>query len=116
MVFFGMPSIQATVEYICLAFAGSVLVADALLHLLPHALEGADHDAMTTTGVAGVVGALSILVVPELFGDHGHDHSHGDDDKARSMQAMGAANLFVEMIHNFVDGISIGLSWMSGSP
>merc|ERR1712232_1350070 len=49
MGFFGMPSIQAAVEYICLAFAGSVLVADALLHLLPHALEGADHDAMTTT-------------------------------------------------------------------
>lgn len=117
IAFVGAPKLEAYIEYFCLAFAGSVLVGDALLHLLPHALEGADHDAMTRTGVAGVVGALFILVIPELCGGHEHGHSHGhSDDLKGQVKAYGIANLVVEMIHNFVDGISIGLSWMAGGP
>lgn len=117
MLFFGAPKIEATLEYICLAFAGSVLVGDALLHLLPHALEGADHEAMGRTGMAAVVGVMFILVIPEICGGHSHSHGHNhDDDIASQVKAYGIANLIVEMIHNFVDGISIGLSWMAGGP
>lgn len=110
---FGAPKVEAVLEYVCLAFAGATLVADALLHLLPHALEGADHDAMTTTGVAGVAGVFFILVIPEMCPDHSHDHG-GDHGHKSHIEAYGYANLIVEMIHNFVDGISIGLSWMAG--
>jgi len=105
--FLQMPSLGAIVEYTCLAFAGAVLVADALLHLLPHALEGASHEDMTGVGLSAVAGAFSLLVVPELCEWHRHKHGHG-------IEASGVANLVTEMLHNFVDGIAIGLSFIAG--
>jgi len=105
--FLKMPSVGAVVEYGCLAFAASVLVADALVHLLPHALEGADHERMSAVGISAVGGSLALLVVPELCEWHRHHHSH-------DIQAYGIANLVVEMLHNFVDGIVIRLSWLGG--
>lgn len=117
-IFGGYGRVEAMAEYVCLAFAGTVLVADALLHLLPHAFEGASHEAQTMSGLAAVVGALTVLVVPEMC-SHGHSHGHGKGEKSchdGAVAASGWANLFVEMLHNFVDGISIGLSWMAGTP
>lgn len=102
-----MPTLGVVVEYTCLAFAGAVLVADALLHLMPHALEGASHDDMSAVGISAVAGAFSLLVVPELCEWHRHAHGHG-------VEASGIANLVVEMLHNFVDGIAIGLSFIAG--
>jgi len=101
------PSMGAVVEYTCLAFAGSVLVADALLHLLPHALEGADHGQASAVGLSAVAGSLGLLIVPELCELHKHSHGH-------SIEASGIANLVVEMLHNFVDGLAIGLSFLAG--
>jgi len=101
------PTIGPIVEYLCLSFAGSVLIADALLHLLPHALEGADHDQMSATGIAATLGCISLLVVPELCKWHQDQRGHG-------IEASGIANLVVEMLHNFVDGIAIALSFLAG--
>mmetsp|Transcript_124298 Transcript_124298/g.247781 ORF Transcript_124298/g.247781 Transcript_124298/m.247781 type:complete len:363 (+) Transcript_124298:35-1123(+) len=102
-----LPTIGGIAEYLCLSFAGSVLIADALLHLLPHALEGADHDQMSAVGISATFGCISLLVVPELCEWHQHQHSHG-------IEASGIANLVVEMLHNFVDGIAIALSFLAG--
>jgi len=104
------PSIGPLVAQTCLSFAGAVLVADALLHLLPHALEGATHTEMTSIGIAGVVGALGLLVVPEVCERHQHQHEAHE----HHVQPSGIANLVVEMLHNFVDGIAIGLSFLAG--
>merc|ERR1712194_95743 len=38
----------------------------------------------------------------------GHDHGHGEH-----VQPYGIANLVTEMLHNFVDGVSLGLSFMA---
>lgn len=116
MAFLGIPSIGVVLEYTCLAFAGTVLVADALVHLLPHALEGADHGSMTAVGLSSVAGSLLILVVPEVCSWHCHDAScHGHVHPAeQGIQPYGIANLLVEMLHNFVDGITMGLSWLAG--
>jgi len=102
-----LPTIGPVAEYLCLSFAGSVLIADALLHLLPHALEGADHDQMSAVGISATLGCITLLVVPELCEWHQHQHGHG-------IEASGIANLVVEMLHNFVDGIAIGLSFLAG--
>lgn len=100
------PKLGSIVEYTCLAFAAVVLVADALLHLLPHALEGADHEQMSSIGLSAVAGSLFLLVVPELCEWHGHKHGH-------CVAASGVANLVVEMLHNFIDGIAIGLAHLA---
>jgi len=112
LVLLNIPSMSITVEYSCLAFAGAVLVADALVHLLPHSLEGADHGEMTSVGLSAVAGCLAILAVPEVLEAH---HSHGHSGHSH-MQAYGYANLVTEALHNFVDGISLGLAWAAGAP
>lgn len=113
LVFLQIPRLGAVVEYSCLAFAATVLVADALIHLLPHALEGADHGTMSSVGISATVGCLAILAVPEVieWHNHRHDGAHGHGPQ---VHAYGWANLVTEMLHNFVDGISLGLSWMAG--
>ncbi|CAJ1393919.1 unnamed protein product [Effrenium voratum] len=114
LVLLRMPKLGPVVEYCSLTFAATVLVADALVHLLPHALEGADHGTMTSVGIAATVGCLGILAVPELCEPHQHKgdcHEHHDQ-----VHAYGIANLVTEMMHNFVDGISLGLAWMAGAP
>ncbi|CAE7354363.1 unnamed protein product [Symbiodinium natans] len=79
LVFLQIPRFGAVVEYCCLAFAATVLVADALIHLLPHALEGADHDTMSAVGVSATVGCLAILAIPEVceWRHQHHDHHEG---------------------------------------
>lgn len=105
-----MPRIGAVVEYCSLAFSATVLVADALIHLLPHALEGADHGTMTAVGIAATAGCLAILTIPGLVEWHhrGHEHSH-------EVHAYGIANLVTEMMHNFVDGIGLGIAWRASA-
>lgn len=108
LVFLRMPSIGFVTTYVCLAFAGGVLCTDALLHLLPHALEGADHSTMGAVGLAASAGCLSLIVLAEVC--EWHQHAHGHDIKA-----YGVANLVVEMLHNFVDGLTLGLAFLAGT-
>lgn len=109
LVFLRIPSLGFLATYLCLAFAGGVLCADALLHLLPHALEGADHNTMGAVGLAAFAGCLSLIVLAEIC--EWHQHVHGHDIKA-----YGIANLVVEMLHNFVDGLTLGLAFIAGTP
>eukprot|EP00913_Durusdinium_trenchii_P002718 g2515.t2 len=108
------------VEYSSLTFAATVLVADALVHLLPHALEGADHETMTTVGIAATAGCLAIMSIPELVEwHHGHRHEKKSAEDAEGQEphvhAYGIANLVTEMLHNFVDGIGLGMAWRAGA-
>jgi len=98
------------VEYSSLTFAATVLVADALVHLLPHALEGADHETMTKIGIAATFGCLAVLTIPGIveWSHRGHVHE-------KEVHAYGWANLVTEMMHNFVDGISLGIAWRTGT-
>lgn len=89
-----IPRMRAVVEYCSLTFAATVLVADAFIHLLPHALEGADHETMTAVGIAATLGGLSILTIPGMVEWHHRGHGHG-------VHAYGIANLVTEVMHNF---------------
>jgi len=107
LVVLQMQSLEGIAMYTCLAFAGSVLVADALMHLLPHALEGKGHDEMAEVGMFAVAGAVGLLAVEQAC--HIFEHSHG-----HCIKAYGYANLIVEMMHNFIDGLAIGLAYLDG--
>jgi len=108
-----IPRLHAVAEYACLSFAGTVLVADALIHLLPHSLEGADHDTMVSVGISATLGCMAVLAIPELL-DHGHAHGSEGCEHQQHVQAFGWANLLTEMLHNFADGMSLGVAWSSG--
>jgi len=119
LVLLKIPQLSGIVEYTCLAFAGTVLVADAFLHLLPHSMEGLDdHAGMNKVGVSAILGSLVVLAIPQIVEPHahGHDHQHDHKEDPNQVHAYGYANLVTEMMHNFVDGISLGLSWLAGTP
>ncbi len=90
------------IENELLMFSAAVLVTDGCLHLLPEALELSESPLRVGT-LAGV-GALLTAAV-QLF-----SHSHENPKKA-----LGYANLLGELIHNFIDGLALGVAWMSGN-
>lgn len=47
--------------------------------------------------------------------DHGHGSNHDGKVAHGKIKAYGIANLIVEMLHNFVDGIAIGLAFLEGA-
>ena len=139
--FLQSKSLKGPVEYLSLCFAGTALVGDALMHLLPEAFGAHSHDppppplgasnshhgphhhhgrghgdaeAHAThhqhdqsdhlfLGLMASLGGLALLVVDSLVSQfHVHEKSFG------------FANLIVELLHNFVDGIAIGMAWVSG--
>lgn len=102
-----IPKVGPVVQLCCLQFAGVTLAADAFLHLLPHALEGASHGEMNAVGLSASAGCLSLLALPHLL-----HHQHGDQEG--HVQAYGIANLVSELLHNFVDGLTIGFSAYAG--
>jgi len=83
-----------------LIIAACVLFADAVFHLLPHCLETLDrgHTLMLTALGAGLTASVQWAT-----------HSHEEPNKG-----MGYANLINELVHNFIDGLALGVSWMSG--
>ncbi|KAJ1454604.1 hypothetical protein M885DRAFT_566086, partial [Pelagophyceae sp. CCMP2097] len=96
-------SARRLTEACCLTLAASVMCADALMHLVPHAFEAAKtHEEQTNVGIAAFLGALALVVFEQLC------HGALPDSK---IKPHGLANLLVEMVHNFIDGIAISVSW-----
>eukprot|EP00633_Aureoumbra_lagunensis_P002846 CAMPEP_0197299102 /NCGR_PEP_ID=MMETSP0890-20130614/45249_1 /TAXON_ID=44058 ORGANISM="Aureoumbra lagunensis, Strain CCMP1510" /NCGR_SAMPLE_ID=MMETSP0890 /ASSEMBLY_ACC=CAM_ASM_000533 /LENGTH=261 /DNA_ID=CAMNT_0042777253 /DNA_START=248 /DNA_END=1033 /DNA_ORIENTATION=- len=78
------------------------MVADALLHLLPEALE--ENDA-SRIGFITFLGAVSVLVFETCLEFLGF---------AKVIAPYGIANLAVESLHNFIDGIALGAAFAAG--
>ena len=90
------------IEKELLMVSAVILVTDAFMHLLPEALE-LNQSAGRVSGLA-TLGVLLTVAVQKIA----HSHAHPN-------QALGYANLLNEIIHNFIDGLALGVAWMSGT-
>jgi zinc and cadmium transporter len=97
------------VSTVLVAFAVGTMLGDAFLHLLPEALAEAPSGATLARTLAGflVFFALEKLVRHR----HGplHRHHHGDREP---LPERAAINLLGDALHNFIDGVLIGASWL----
>jgi zinc and cadmium transporter len=92
------------------SFAAGGLLGDAFLHLLPEAAEE------TGLGIAAslliIVGILSSLAV-EKFLQWRHCHIPTSNEHPHSFAYM---NLFGDAVHNLIDGLIVGGSYMASIP
>ena len=87
-------------EQTLLIIAACVLFSDAVFHLLPHCLNSLDRFYILGLASSGAAGTVAVQWL-----SHSHKEPH---------RGMGYANLINEVVHNFVDGLALGVSWMSG--
>lgn len=96
--------------FIFVSLAVGALLGDAFIHLIPEALEGAPNPALASILIiAGIVG---FFVIEKFL----HWHHHGQDANELHIHPVGQLVLFSDGIHNLIDGIIIGVSFIASVP
>ena len=108
-----------------LAFALGGLLGDVFFHTLPHLNLNKDnstnnHEQTLYVNLIIIVGILTFFLIErltyQLYKEDGHSHDHSDkDDKEKEIRYKGFAviSLIGDFIHNFADGLSIGVSYVA---
>lgn len=99
--------------FLLVALATGALFGDVLIHLLPEIFESAEKPLAAALTVLG--GILLFFVLEKFL--HWH-HAHGVDDCAapehhHSARHLGHLNLLADGLHNFLDGLIIGASYLA---
>lgn len=106
------------------SFAVGALLGDAFIHILPAAFNDRSSTTSTlTTSLMVLLGMLIFFIAEKLLRHthgvlhaehHGdlhtehHDHAHGH----RHRPELAAINIFGDVVHNLIDGILIGASYL----
>jgi zinc and cadmium transporter len=89
------------------SFAAGALLGDAFLHLLPHTVN--EHGWHLMTSIAVLTG-ITVSFILEKFIHWHHDHTL---DNVKPFAFM---NLFGDAVHNFIDGLIIGATYLASIP
>lgn len=92
---------------ILISFAAGTLLGDVFIHLLPEYIEMNSVSNEMTLFV--LIGILFMMIVESFFHSK-HNHDKGSEDDRRPFLAR--LNLLGDGIHNFLDGIAIGVSFL----
>lgn len=96
--------------FIFISLAVGALLGDAFIHLIPEALQNSSNTNLTGTLI--IAGILIFFILEKFL----HWHHHGEDKDAEHIHPMGQLVLFSDGIHNFIDGIIIGASFILSVP
>jgi len=104
------------------SLAVGVLLATALLHLLPEAVEQLGNGTRTWALLGGTMLVLFALeriffaltgshAEPEIAPLHTHTHHHHSDSSSHSTRPMSL--VLASMLHSFVDGAAVGVAFLA---
>jgi len=96
------------------SFAAGALLGDTFIHLVPEIFANARGSDALRASLLILAGILLFFVVEKLLRhEHGllHRHHHGEADR---QPALAAVNVLGDAIHNYIDGLLIGASWLAG--
>jgi zinc and cadmium transporter len=96
--------------FIFISVAVGALLGDALIHLIPEALENSSNT--TFTSVLVIAGILLFFTLEKFL----HWHHHGEDKEDEHVHPVGKLVLFSDGVHNFIDGIIIAASFIVSIP
>jgi zinc and cadmium transporter len=97
---------------IFVSFAVGALLGDAFIHLVPETFA---HGANPLGGSLLILGGMMVFFVVEklLRHHHGTLPEHSAPDQIRRPE-LAAVNVLGDAIHNFIDGVLIGASYLAG--
>jgi zinc and cadmium transporter len=96
------------------SFAVGALLGDTFLHLVPEIFGNARGAGGLRASLLILAGILLFFIVEKLLRhEHGllHRHHHHEPIARRDLAAV---NLLGDAIHNYIDGLLIGASWLAG--
>lgn len=98
--------------FIFISLAVGALLGDAFIHLIPEALEGAENSLLISVLI--ILGILTFFILEKFL----HWHHHGEDENEISshIHPVGRLVLFSDGVHNMIDGIIIGASFLVSAP
>ena len=96
--------------FVFISIAVGALLGDALIHLIPEAFEHSTNQ--TLTSILIISGILLFFIVEKFL----HWHHHGEDKEDSHIHPVGKLILFSDGIHNLVDGMIIGASFLVSAP
>jgi zinc and cadmium transporter len=93
------------------ALSTGALFGDAIIHLLPEIFESAPS---TTAASLWILGGILIFFGLEKFLRWGHSHEINpcDEPGHHEIKPVGKMNLISDALHNFIDGLAIGASFL----
>jgi len=92
------------------SFSAGALIGDVFIHLLPEATRDGFSFEISVYILLGII--LSFVV--EKLMHWRHYHYLRDGGKKSKIKIMAYMNLFGDGIHNFIDGLAIGVSYAAG--
>ena len=96
--------------FIFISLAVGALLGDAFIHLIPESLESASNPAMVSILI--IAGILIFFILEKFL----HWHHHGEDKNELNIHPVGQLVLFSDGLHNLIDGIIIGVSFIASIP
>lgn len=96
--------------FIFISLAVGALLGDSIIHLIPEAFINSPNIKLTSLLI--IVGILIFFILEKFL----HWHHHGEDTHSDHIHPVGKLVLFSDGIHNFIDGIIIGASFLVSIP
>ncbi|MBS3904210.1 MAG: ZIP family metal transporter, partial [Simkania sp.] len=96
--------------YFFVSLAVGALLGDAFIHLIPESFENLENG--TIVGLLVIAGFFLFFIIEKFL----HWHHHSDDADENHIHPVGKLVLFSDGVHNFIDGIVIGVSFMVSVP
>jgi len=96
--------------FVFISLAVGALLGDAFIHLIPEAFESSTNS--TLISILIIVGILIFFVLEKFL----HWHHHGEDSEETTIHPAGKLILLSDGVHNFIDGIIIGVSFLVSVP
>lgn len=96
--------------FIFISLAVGALLGDALIHLIPESLENLGNPAWASLLI--IAGILLFFILEKFL----HWHHHDVNGNHEHVHPVGKLVLFSDGVHNLIDGIIIGVSFMASIP